>query len=258
MILDIDHIALSSTDFDAYIGIFKKLGYKVRFEEKNVKNLKIKKKLMKNYSNFHDLCLIISKKNLNIELLNHYTKNQEQGFITPIFENLSESFYEKSVKSDSSEINSFGNLKVGGVPVGIKQNKNDDFIFNKIIVNTNDMEGSKKFWKELGFKSTKGEENRFSFNSILSNKKYDLYLNPTKLQHLFHLDDKGWNCIALVTNSINNEKKRMDGKFETTEVEPIVINNNKLQIFFTRSPGGEIVEIISINQNDSDSGYQKP
>ncbi|MEW6044786.1 MAG: hypothetical protein AB1608_11040 [Thermoproteota archaeon] len=247
MILDIDHIALSSTNFDVDLEVFKKLGYNMRFEEKNIQNLGIKKKLMKNHSTFHDLCLITSKKNLNIELLNHYTNNLEQGFITPIFENLNESLYEKSGDPTSSEIDIVGNLKAIGIPVGIKHNKSGEFTFNKLIIHTNDMEESKKFWKELGFQNTKNESH-FAFNSILSDKKYELYLCPTKSQHTFHLDDKGWNCVALVTNSISNEKRRLAAKFETTEIESIMINNIQLQIFFARSPGGEIIELISINR----------
>lgn len=248
MILDIDHISLTSSDFDVTSKIFTQLGYNIKFEEKNVKNPTIKKKLMKNYSDTHNLCLLISKTNFNIELLNHTTNNIQQGFIIPIFENIHPIFYEKYKTSNLNQINFLANIEPLNTNVIIKNNENQNFVFNKLIVKTNNLEESRKFWKELGFQNVDNRQDEFFFNSLLSSKTYEICLNLSKIKSKYFLDDLGCNSIALVTNSVNLEKKRLENKFQTTKIESITINKNKLNVFFVRSPGGEIVELISINK----------
>lgn len=248
MILDIDHIALTSSNFDVANKIFKQLGYNIQFEEKNVANPIIKKKLMKNYSDIHDLCLLISKTNLNIELLNHSTNNMQQGFITPIFENPHQTFYEKYKNLNLNQIEFLVHIEPLDTHVMIKNNENQNFVFNKLIVKTNNLEESRKFWKELGFQNIDDKGNNLFFNSILSGKTYEIYLNLSKIKSKYFLDDLGWSSIALITNSATLEKKRLENKFQTTEIVSIMINRNKLNVFFIRSPGGEIVELISIDK----------
>ena len=69
MILDIDHLALSALDFKSTIKFFKQFNYNMLFYETKIANPKIKKKFMKHFSINHDLYLLNSKSNLNIELL---------------------------------------------------------------------------------------------------------------------------------------------------------------------------------------------
>lgn len=248
MILDIDHVSLTSSNFAATSKIFKQLDYNIQFEEKNVTNPIIKKKLMKNYSDVHDLCLLISKTNINIELLNHSTNNMQQGFITPIFENPHLTFYEKYKNLNLNQIEFLVHIEPLDTHVIIKNNENQNFVFNKLIVKTNNLEESRKFWRELGFQNIDDEGNNLFFNSILSGKAYEIYLNLSKIKSKYFLDDLGWSSIALITNSATLEKKRLENKFQTTEIVSIIINKNKLNVFFVCSPGGEIVELISIDK----------
>lgn len=236
MILDIDHIALSYSDFSKFIQVFSELDYKPQFYEKKIKNPIIKRKLMKNFSLNHDLCLLNSKSNINIELLCHDTTNHDNGFITPIFE------YPKQFKN-MKEFNL--KLKPIEIPYILKQSKNN-FSFNKFVVQSNNVEKSKIFWNILGFKNIDQKKNQYLFESILSSKKYELFIELTKSRKNYFLDDSGWNSIAFLTNSIRKEKKCLEEKYETSKIESLLINKKELEIFFVKGPSNELVEIISI------------
>ena len=236
MILDIDHIALSAFDFNSIIEFFKKFNYDVQFYEKTIENLHIKKFFMKNFPPNHDLCLLNSKSNLNIELLHYDIINQDNGFIMPIFEYTESS---TDVKESSLKFKSFE------IPCIIKQSKND-FNFNKFVVKSNNFEQSELFWNALGFKNDDQEKNHYYFESILSSKKYELFIESSKSVKNYFLDDNGWSSIAFLTNSIRNEKNNLEKKYETSKIESLLINNKEIEIFFVRGPSNELVEIISI------------
>lgn len=236
MILDIDHIALSSSNISKFIEIFSKFDYDVEFNEKNVKNSIIKKKYMKNFSPNHDLCLLNSKSNINIELLHHEQINKENGFITPIFENFKKSNHCKGLDMK---------LKNYGIPYILKQS-NKIFSFNKFIVQSNNIEKSDLFWNDLGFKKINQKQHHYIFQSIISLKKYELFMEFSRNGKNNFLDDHGWNCISLLTNSIINEKKNLGNKYETTKIDTLLINEKKIDLFFVRGPSNELVEIISI------------
>lgn len=232
MILDIDHIALSSNDFNSVITLFEKLNYEIAFTEKKISNLKIKQKLMKNFPPFHDLCLMTSKFNVNIELINYNKFNQVDGFIIPIFET-------SELKILQSQLHFLQ------IPNVLKQSKNH-FVFNKFVIQSHNIEQSIFFWNELGFKNLNPERNQFLFESIFSSKKYELFIKFTKIKKDYLLDNSGWPCIAFLTNSIVNEKDRLSEYFETTKIESILINKKELKIFFVKGPSNELVEIISV------------
>lgn len=236
MILDIDHIALNSSDFSTLADIFCKLDYVVEFDEKRVKNPKIKENLMQHFSEYHDLCLLKSKDNLNIELLNHKIINKKNGFLTPIFDGVNRNFPEK---------NQILKIKNSNIPLIIEYTDNN-FLFNKIIIETNNLEESENFWKSLGFFQKKDSENHLCFNSILSEKKYELILKENEDDSKNNLDDAGWNCIALLSNSIEKEYDFLKNRYITTKIELLEINQKQLRIFFVKSPGGELIEIISL------------
>ena len=236
MILDIDHIALTSSDFSRLMDIFSKLDYCVEFYEKRVDNPKIKEKLMQHFSEYHDLCLLKSKNNLNVELLNHKTVNKKNGFLIPIFNN---------TETNSLQKDQLLKIKNSNIPLIIEET-NNDFLFNKMIVETNNLEESKNFWKSLGFFQKNEFKNHLYFNSILSEKKYEFILKEIHSDSKNNLDDKGWNCIALLSNSIEKEYDFLKNKYITTEIELLEINHKQLRIFFVKSPGGELIEIISL------------
>jgi len=228
MILDIDHIALSSSDFSNDIKIFSGLDYKLKFNENKIKNLIIKKNFMKFFSLNHNLCLLTSKYNINIELLHHEKINNKNGFIVPIFE------FSKNI-----------NLKFKNFNVqNILNNSLDNFIFNKFYIYSSNIEDSSIFWSKLGFKKIK--QNQYAFQSIISSKKYELIFKFNSFKQDYFLDDNGCNCIAFLTNSIQNEKRNFEAHYETSKIQTLKINKKELEIFFVRGPSNELVEIISI------------
>ena len=234
MILDIDHIALSSSDFLNDIELFSGLNYELEFTENKIKNLIIKKKFMKFFSLNHDLCLLKSKTNINIELLHHDQINKKNGFIVPIFE-----FSKKlqNIKELDLKLKRFDRSYV------LKESI-DDFIFSKFYVNSHNIEDSNLFWSTLGFK--KINQNQYIFQSIFSSKRYELLLKYTSSKQNYFLDDNGCNCISFLTNSIQNEKKNLETNYETSEIETLTINKKEIDIFFVKGPSNELVEIISI------------
>ncbi len=234
MILDIDHIALSSSDFSNDVEIFSQLDYEIEFMENKIKNLIIKKKFMKNFSLNHDLCLLKSKSNINIELLHHEQINKKNGFIVPIFE-FSKKLYNMKkldLKFKNSDIESVLDESI------------NNFIFNKFYVNSSNIDDSDIFWSKLGFKKIK--KNQYAFQSIFSSKRYELFLKFTSSKQDYFLDDNGSNCIAFLTNSIHNEKKNLETNYETSKIQILQINEKEIEIFFVKGPSNELVEIISI------------
>ena len=234
MILDIDHIALSSSDFLNDVEIFSGFDYKLEFKENKIKNLIIKKKFMKNFSLNHDLCLLKSKSNINIELLHHEQTNKKNGFIVPIFE-----FPKKLYDIEKLHLK----FKNSHIQYVLDESINN-FIFNKFYVNSSNIEDSTIFWNKLGFK--KMMQNQYVFKSIFSSKRYELFLNFTSSKQDYFLDDNGCNCIAFLTNSIHNEKKNLETNYETSEIQTLHINKKDIEIFFVKGPSNELVEIISI------------
>ena len=209
MILDIDHIALNTSHFSTLTNIFCKLDYVVEFDEKRIKNPKIKENLMQHFSEHHDLCLLKSKDNLNIELINYEIINKKNGFLTPIFDGINRN----SLKKDQ-----ILEIKNSNIPL-IVEDTNNNFLFNKIIIETNNLEESKNFWKSLGFFQKKELEDHLCFNSILSEKKYKLILKEIEDNSKNNLDDDGWSCIALLSNSIEKEYDFLKNRYVTTEIE---------------------------------------
>ena len=86
MIIKIDHIAISSMSFEKHVDILKSVGYNPAFMEINIENLQIKRPLLKNFHKNHDLALLTSIGNFNIELINHRHINPNYGYIIPLFE----------------------------------------------------------------------------------------------------------------------------------------------------------------------------
>jgi len=251
MIIKIDHIAISSMDFEKHVDTLKSVGYKSVFMEKDVKNLQIKRPLLKNFHENHDLTLLTSSGNFNIELINHRHINPNYGYIIPLFE--FEHLSDRSIKDDQDIYfeNTFFR-DVGTMDLDDLSKLNNlngtDFQFNKIILKTKDIQKSMEFWGCFGFRVFKAD-NDFAFmefKSLVDTGKYTICLQKSDTtESEYFLDDKGFNCIAFVSNSATHEREALNKKnIRTTEIAYFSINQNNFNIFFAFGPNGELVEII--------------
>ncbi len=209
MIIKIDHIAYSTLDIESEIKNFEKSGYNLVFLEKNLLNLTIKKDFLHKFQSTHNLSLMTKDNSYSIELLDHGFTNNQEGFIRPY---------------------------------------SMEKYFNKIIINTDNIEKSVDFFKLLGFSFTQIIDNmhELKFFSILNPNDFYIYLNYNE-KNKYYLDDKNYNCLALITNSAQKEKEVLKNNgFKTTDIEELTVNGKNVKIFFTQRDDNEIVEIIEI------------
>ncbi len=216
MIIKIDHLALSSRDIDRDAKLLEEKGYKIIFKEKSAINLKIKENLLRRFNKFHDLCLLGSENSAPIEIIDHYHINDQQGYMLPIYENT--------------------------------DNKDKTLHFNTALIKTNKFNESIEFWKLFGFKEIKRENNIFTleFKSPINRTNFSIKIKKDHHNKRPLLDDRGFNCIAFVSNSAQKEREFLVSKgIKTTPIEEPIINGKPLNIFFAIGPSGELVEVLS-------------
>lgn len=252
MFLEIDHIALTSTIDDDVIQSIELLGYQKKFLNKNVTNSKIKQSLLTKFFKTHDIALFKKKNSFGIELIDHGIIRKTEPHIIPVFQNLSKKMIKKTTKNKIKGIGTEVISKLFDFPVFIKkENSCDDLIFNEIILNTNKLKESTKFWQNLEFKlsSSSQDFSSLKFHSILNNTEYTINLRKIRKNSEYFLNDKGFSCIAMITNSALKEKELLCQKgILTSDIDTILLNHQLLNIFFAKGPSGEIVEIFSIKK----------
>ena len=255
MIVGIDHIALSSTDFDEHTRFFNALGYEKKFSAKGAENLALKKRLLKRFNSKHDLALLESLGNLSIELLNHGYVGNCKNYMIPIFDGLPKNIAKKKEKvSMGSHVFFRVDSEAFGGPVYFKESGSEFFGFREIIVKVQNASKSVIFWQSLGFELLEISEDVavLQFSSLIGKPACKVYLHTSKnVEHRHYLDDEGFNCVALISSSIEKDKIKLESKgFSTTELGKIFVNNRVLNIFFVMGYCGELVEIIGIDHCD--------
>ncbi len=251
MIIQIDHIAMSSMAFKRHSELLNSLDYQLQFVKEQVRNPRIKRELMAQFGEVHDIALFVKDGNIGIELLDHKHINDQETYMTPVFENVPASIIETVCEK---RIAKFGFteavVKSLDVPVYIKNGKREEFRFNKVVVETCNFKKSLEFWQSLSFKLVEQEHDIavLKFQSLLKPDIFYIYLQDKKTSNNTRfLDDKGFNCIAFISNSARGEKKVLEGMgIMATEVEKICVDEKALEIFLVRGPGGELVEIVSL------------
>ncbi len=248
MILKIDHIALSSNNFEKDIVFFETLGFNVFFKESDVKNLEIKKDLLTQFYPNHDLCLLTKKGSYNIELLNHRNINDKDGFIYPVFQNIPNN---KRWHSEGEIEELKVKIKIGpGYKFLDKENKvSNDFLFNELVVNSINLEQSINFWKSLGFELIEQSETlaKMKFVSLLDHNNYFIYLKKANTIGNNLLDDRGFNSVAFICKSIDRViRKIKNEKIIITKQQDLTINHKNLKICFIKGPQNELVELVEL------------
>ncbi len=251
MILQIDHLSLPSSDIMGDKQALKSWGFELAFMESNLRNPKIKKQFMHKYEPTHDLSLFTAEGSLSVELLNHGNLHPAKTHIFPILENPPMDFIEIKDRREIAGIELFeAEIKTSHAAVYVRQNDAlGGFRFNKIVIETGDLGSSVSFWKKFGFKAQVQDQDFaiLEFSSVFNKAGCQIILIYTSGQKEVFLDNMGFNCLALITNSIEKEKAWLDSeRIYTTDIEELVVNNKQLKIFFAKRNDGEIVEIIGL------------
>lgn len=253
MIIQIDHITISTVHFDIATDCFKKWGYDLRFIEKGVDNLGIKKKFLRTLNPVHDIAFLQLTDSYSVEIINHRSEQNIDSYIIPvIFRNPAEAWMEYQ---DSLKILNIsgkpGILPCIDIPVFITTAPQaPENAIKAIIVKTNDLKKSLEFWGYLGFKlqETDGIAARMSFISPFRSTSLELIVmeSPTE-QPGYTLDSTGVSCIALISTSAKKDHDNLsENGITVTEIGILSLNGKTLNIFFILGPCNEIVEIIEI------------
>ncbi len=256
MILKVSHLVFSSNNFEEDCKRLTTFGYKNIFTDLNIENLKIKKPLFTKFNRWHDLSYFTFKNNLSIELLNWRTGNSYHSNFIPIFEGLNKEFIDLEKGSEKTKkIGSIylqqGNMKHFNIPICILSN--EKFQLNKILVKTNDIQKSILFWSYFGFVFEERDDNFavLELPSVLpGSSSFNLYLEQSNdVNTKPCLDNNGISCISLLSNSVEQERKKLSDKnIQIFDVGELLINKKLLNIIFVRGPCGEFVEIIAIRE----------
>lgn len=253
MIINIDHIALNSLDIQKDEDFLLNLGYKIKFKELNVKNLPIKRELMSEYKSYHDLTLLLNKGNFPIELIYYgHINNQDSGYFAH-FGNINKSYVSdsKKVKIGDALLNK---ACLSPLKIDFYYNKTRSAIsgidFKRIVVETSNLKSSITYWENFGFKLLSDEKSEaiMEFKSLFDRQNYYIQLVNINIGNKkCYLDNRGFACLAFITNSAKEEKKKLlDDGIMTTAINKLKLNGRLLNIFFAKNVSGEIAELIEI------------
>lgn len=209
MIYAIDHVALACSDAPSACAQVSLWGYTKVFSAMGVSNPLIKKPLMKDWCDKHDLFYFQKKGAFNIEVI-RYDSTHEGG-----------SFLDAKPLGESIEL------------------------FAK------DLEAGYGFWSLLGLKLVRKEPDHYrcSFCTPFSPEVSFIISRRLSNDGNNALDTAGFNCIAFVSTSLQQDRKSLlDSGVKTTRIENVQINDKKLSIFFAEGDSGEKVEIIGFKE----------
>lgn len=221
MILKIDHLSFCPVHFPEALARFESWGYTIQFLDSDLPNPGIKREFMKAFPATHSIALLASPGSTNLELIDHGQVSGQDGYMTPVFEEPRDGVQHRTI--------------------------------NSVIIKTNRVEESAAFWSLLGFRRISGQNGReaLEFQSLFDPGGLRIYLEEDmQLHRTNYLDDCGFNCVALISNSAERERDRLKRvSCYVTALETIRVNKQDLSVFFTRGPAGELVEIIGLPRN---------
>lgn len=206
MILAIDHVAYTSNSINQDIDIFTQNGYTIDFDVKNIPNPEIKKELMTDYSEIHDLMLLKKTNSYSIEILNHKNSFSNNSFI----------------KNSINSINSIDTLQI----------------------ETTNFEKSLEFWRSFGYNEENNLlvfNSIFQSSKLYLSLNETDTANKTTLDTTgfnciaFITNNINRECKRL--NSLG---------YQTTSLNNISFNNKNMTVAFVISDQKEIVELIEV------------
>lgn len=244
MIFKLAHLTFCVSSIEEVATDLLSLGFGQHFYDKEAKNPKIKKDLMRDYVELHDLVLFSKNQWPSIELVRYHKFIQQQrhsALLQDIFVN-EEDFFDEAIDKNFFSI---GENSTSKHLVRVSK--------NSCILQTRNIEQSKIFWGGLGFKVVKQQSLQviMCFNSIVQVGSFFLILQENQdvpITENKWLDDSGAFVCAFLSTSLELDIKRLLslGFVTATEIEKFFINGKWLQIAFIRGCQNEFVELISM------------
>lgn len=219
MIVGMSHCALGSTDLDADTQYLESLGYRKVFLEHDLENISIKRPLLKEFTRYHSIALFKKSGCIDLELIS-YASSQKPSI--PSW--LSPQFQESLLQTSCNATNIY----------------------------TQDLTASLGFWTLFGFKVLEQTATKATLvlRSMMQAQQFYLHLGYSDVvPGPIFLDDAVANCLAFITTSVVKEEALLAQKgLQTTAIQTLVVNGQKLSLFFVQGPQYEVVEIIGLER----------
>ena len=262
-IIGFDHICITSTNIIEDSKIFEQYGYKISFNEKNIKINEEKKEFLKNSNELHSFTLLKSDNSVAIELIDHHKFNNENQIYKILF-NTKNIFSKNHLESEEKLLQKLE------IIFNKKISKNENLMFdfyqnyakiddvNAIIIKSSDLQKSKKFWCDLfGFiekpSSNKEDYKILEFKSPIKNWSIKFILiKDISEKRMTFLNDYGCTCMSFLVTKIEDflEKFYEFGLKNTGKPYETTINNKKMRLVFLRGLENELIELIEFKKNE--------
>ncbi|MBT89694.1 MAG: hypothetical protein CMN79_04305 [Spirochaetales bacterium] len=252
MVFKIAHICFCG-NVDQAKECLQELGYQLLFSEK-IRPMEITQEMSSKYNNHLLMSIWEYPGSISVELLEFESYSLREGMIIPILSGGTSNNSLAMKENESRILNGHKYYKADflGCPAYVADQKQmDGFGFNSFMLTSTNLDNSIHFWSLFGFDCDVQTElyARLKFRCRLTSKYFFLYLEKCINEELAieDIDSPGFHVVSLISNSasLEREKVRVAG-VDVSALGQIVINGNKVDVFYARSPEGLVTEIISI------------
>lgn len=247
MFFKIAHICYCGNAADA----IKKYGYRLLFSEQ-VHTMAITQKHLSRHIEDYKLSLWTKPGSISIEFLEFAEYSEQEGLVFPI---LPAAMPCVEIAGDKTfQLNEHKYIPASFLesPAFVSADlKVNEPVLNSLLLLSSDINQSIQFWSEMGLQCVGYSENYGILKLRCSFSRQDFFLyickSDQKVTVREDINSPGFHLLGLFSNSAGKEHARMvSSGIEVTPVEEIEVNKKRLAIFYSRSPEGIIVEIISL------------
>jgi len=230
------------------------LGYKLLFSERVCPMGIMQRHLTTHFEEF-DLSLWTRPGGISIELLEFEEYSQNKGLICPLFSAKMPGVVPMIDDAGTFKINKSEYFPTAFLecPAYSKLNSSiDEPLLDSLLLFSPDLGQSILFWNAVGLDSIVHSpmHSIFRLRCAFTHKDYFVHVCESGQMEtmLEDVNSPGFHVLGLISNSAGQEHARIASfGMEVTPTEQLTINEKSLTIFYSRSPEGIIVEIISLN-----------
>lgn len=270
MILGLDHIALSCRDINEAAQDLARVGYKIRFLDRDVPNRPVKRAFLRDYVPLHSLAYCHHPDHPPIELTQHSAPLQgDPGIYEPLlaFDTDADVSARSTPKLHTAAWSLAFDIHADPAlwnPLGAPMWTSSSPIqgARAVLCQVTDLDESTALWTDgLGFRWN-GEANKGSGEDggtdwcrlTRAGPFSDWSLDLLLVEHLSAsrssttLDAPGFPCLAFLCTDLTADTEHLTacGLMETTGEFQVVVNDRRLLVNVGRGPSGELIELIQI------------